>query len=62
MQQRQEHYAGESAWRDIIRSRCDTAVAEAIINSGRWNDVRHYLRNMAGWKQVVKKIGYEDEE
>ena len=62
VQQRQEHYATESAWRDVIRSRCDKAVAEAIIGSGRLEGVRHQLRHMAGWKTVVKKIGYEEDE
>lgn len=62
LQQRQEHYAGEGAWRDMIRSRCDTAVADAIIGSGRLEGIRHHLLSVASWKQVVKKIGYEDEE
>ena len=35
--------ATESAWRDMIRSRCDTAVADAIIGSGRLEGIRHQL-------------------
>ena len=62
LEQRQEHYATAHAWRDVIRSRCDTAVANAIIASGRMEGIRHQLMSVGGWKQVVKKIGYEDEE
>ena len=61
LQQRQEHYAAEKAWRDMIRSRCDTAIADAIIGSGRLEGIRHQLISVGGWKQVVKAIGYEDE-
>ena len=62
LQQRQEHYAAEKAWRDMIRSRCDTAIADAIIASGRMEGIRNHLLSLGGWKQVVKQIGYEDEE
>ena len=61
-QQRQVHFATESAWRDMIRSRCATSVADAIIASGRMGGIRNHLLSLGGWKQVVKKIGYEDEE
>ena len=62
LEERQEHFATERAWVDMIRSRCDKPLANAIIQSGRLDGIRHHLLSMGGWKQIVKKIGYEDEE
>ena len=61
-QQGQEYHAAARAWRDVIHSRCDKAIADAIVDSGRLESIRHQLLSVGGWHQVVKNIGYEDGE
>ena len=61
-QQRQENFATSSAWKDIIRSRCDGSIAEVLIYNGVHFNLSEHPPKVAGWKKFVKKIGYEDEE
>lgn len=59
----QEARAVQSAWREVIFSRCDAHIADALIDHwGSLARVKHYLLSTKKWTQEVIPIGYKDEE